>query len=86
MEVCFPLHYYCLVLLFPREGACRSKTLRALGAASSPDRVPACFSCGRGAGAHIAGQVMSQSPCSASVLCGFLKASIELQSPVLFFF
>ena len=27
--------------LFPREGTCRSKPLRALGAASSPGRVPA---------------------------------------------
>lgn len=72
------------VALFPREGTHRSKPLGALGAASIPGRnclpllppVP---------GEHelVLKGKRYESPCSTSVLCGFLRASIELHSPLL---
>lgn len=74
--------------LFPREGTCRSKPLWALCVpppqAGSLPTSPAF--CGRGVWAPSEGWEMSQSPCLASVLCGFLKASIELRGQILCFF
>lgn len=74
--------------LFPREGTCRSKSLwpyilPLLQAGPLPTS-PAF--CGRGPWAPSEGQEMSQSPCLASVLCGFLKASIEVSGQILVFF